>query len=147
MWPCVLCPLIQNKRPMGHFVHLRKQFESINTYNYIITLISRRKNPLTSFFRIELFLFQNWIVPYFNNFEYPLPKGALCQVWLKLAQWFWKRFLNFVSVFSGLCNSLPNRFFNFVYVFLLFGNYVPLQKGVALNRYKLKFPLPKDALC
>ena len=25
------------------------------------------------------------------NFEYPSPKDALCQVWLKLAQWFWRR--------------------------------------------------------
>ena len=28
---------------MGHITHLRKQFKSINTYNYIITLIKRRK--------------------------------------------------------------------------------------------------------
>ena len=32
-----------NKRPMGHIAHLRKQFKSINTYDYIITLIKRRK--------------------------------------------------------------------------------------------------------
>ena len=30
--------------PMGHIGHLRKQFKSINTYHYIITLIKRRKN-------------------------------------------------------------------------------------------------------
>ena len=35
-----------NKRPMGHITHLRKQFKSINTYYYIITLIKRRKKPL-----------------------------------------------------------------------------------------------------
>ena len=29
-----------------------------------------------------------------------LPKEALCQVWMKLAQWFWRRsFLNFVNKF------------------------------------------------
>ena len=28
---------------MGHIAHLRKQFKSINTYDYIITLIKRRK--------------------------------------------------------------------------------------------------------
>ena len=33
----------RNKRPMGHIAHLRKQFKSINTYDYIITLIKRRK--------------------------------------------------------------------------------------------------------
>ena len=26
----------------------------------------------------------------FNNLESPLPKDDLCQVWLKLAQWFWR---------------------------------------------------------
>ena len=36
-----------------------------------------------------------------NKLESPLPKDALCQVWLKLAQWFWRRrFLNFINVFS-----------------------------------------------
>ena len=33
-----------------------------------------------------------------NKFESPSPKDALCQVWLKLAQWFRRRFLNFVNV-------------------------------------------------
>ena len=32
-----------NKKPMSHIAHLRKQFKSINTYDYIITLIKRRK--------------------------------------------------------------------------------------------------------
>ena len=37
---------------------------------------------------------------YLNKLESPSPKDALCQVWLKLAQWFWRRrFLNFVNVF------------------------------------------------
>ena len=35
-----------SKRPMGHIAHLRKQFKSINTYDYIITLIKRRKKRL-----------------------------------------------------------------------------------------------------
>ena len=39
----------QNKKPMGHIAHLRKMFKSMNTYDYIITLISRRKNPLFFF--------------------------------------------------------------------------------------------------
>ena len=34
-----------------------------------------------------------------NKLESPSPKDALCQGWLKLAQWFWRRrFLNFVNV-------------------------------------------------
>ena len=36
-----------------------------------------------------------------NKLEYPSTKDALCQVWLKLAQWFWRRrFFNFVNVLS-----------------------------------------------
>ena len=31
---------------MGHIAHLRKQFKSINTYDYIITLIKQRKKTL-----------------------------------------------------------------------------------------------------
>ena len=57
-------PKSLTKRPVGHIAHLRKQFKSIN-----ITLIKRRK----------------------NNIKSPSPKDALCQVWLKLAQWFWRR--------------------------------------------------------
>ena len=34
----------------------------------------------------------------FNNLESPPPKDDLCQVWLKLAQWFWRR--------SRKCKSL-----------------------------------------
>ena len=37
----------------------------------------------------------NW-----KKLESPSLKDALCQVWLKLAQWFWRKFLNLVNVFS-----------------------------------------------
>ena len=50
-----------------------------------------------------------------NKLESPSPKDALCQVWLKLVQWFWRR-----------------RFLNFINAFWLFCNYFPLEKGVAL---------------
>ena len=46
---------------------------------------------------------------------------------MKLAQWFWRRiFLNFVKVFS------------------LFHNYLPLEKGRALDLNKLESPSPKE---
>ena len=38
-----------NKRPMGHIAHLRKQFKSIHTHDYIITLIKRRKKNIIDF--------------------------------------------------------------------------------------------------
>ena len=48
------------------------------------------KKPIISFLRTACsFLKKSWV-----------PKDALCQVWLKLAHWFWRRFFNFVNVFS-----------------------------------------------
>ena len=40
---------MMNKRSMGHIAHVRKQFKSINTYDYFITLNKRNKTPLFSF--------------------------------------------------------------------------------------------------
>ena len=65
-----------------------------------------------------------------NKLESPSPKDALCQVWLNMAQWFWRR-----------------RFLNFVNVFTLFRNYLPLEKGGALHLNKVKSPSPKWMLC
>ena len=62
----------------------------------------------------------------FSKDAYPM----LWAIWLKLAQWFWRR-----------------RLFNFVNVFSLFPNYLPLEKGWALHLNKLESPSPKDALC
>ena len=109
-----------NKRPMGHIAHLRKQFKSLNKYDYIITLIKRRKKKL----------YEKLLVLHLQKFESPSPKDALCQVWVKLAQWFWLR-----------------GFFNFINVFWLFQNYLPLEKGRALHLNKIESPSPKDALC
>ena len=72
-----------------------KLFKSINTYVYIKTLIRRRKNHN---------LFENQMVPYLKNLN-ALHQG--CQVWLKLAKWLWRRFLNAVNVFLVLLNYLP----------------------------------------
>ena len=43
-----------------------------------------------------------------NKLESPSTKDALCQVWLKMVQCFWRRrFLNFINVFSEFRNYLP----------------------------------------
>ena len=68
------------------------------------------------------------MVLHLNKLQSPSPKDALCQVWLKLAKWFWRRFLNFVNVFS------------------LFGYYLSLEKGGALSLNNLEYPSPMDAL-
>ena len=61
-----------------------------------------------------------------NKLESPSPKDSLCQVWLTLAQWFTRFFLDFFIVFS------------------LFRYYLLLEKGVAIHLNKNEFPLPKE---
>mgnify|MGYP003692170227 CR=1 FL=1 len=39
------------------------------------------------------------------------------------------------------------RFLNFVNIFMLFQNYLPLEKGMPLHLYKLESFSPKDDLC
>ena len=65
-----------------------------------------------------------------NKHESPSPKDAMCQIWLNLTQRFWRR-----------------RFLNFVNVFSLFRNYLPLEKSMALHLNKFESPSPNDALC
>ena len=55
-----------------------------------------------------------------NKIEFSSPKDIFCQVWLKSAQWFLRRI-----------------FLNFVHVFSLFRNYLPLEKCIALHLNKL----------
>ena len=40
--------VIVTRGPWGHIAHLNKKGKSLNTYDYMITLIKRRKNPLVS---------------------------------------------------------------------------------------------------
>jgi hypothetical protein len=60
----------------------------------------------------------------------PLPKDDVCQLWLKLAQWFcWKR-----------------RFLNDPTPFLHFCDYLPFEEDLALYLKEFNFPLSKDNL-
>ena len=45
----------QNKRPMDHISHLKNQFKSKITNDYIITLITRKKNQLSPFWELNGF--------------------------------------------------------------------------------------------
>ena len=67
--------------------------------------------------------------PFCKNVESHSPMDALRQIWLKLAQRFWRRFSNFVNVFS------------------LFRDYTLLENGGALHLKKLESSSPKNALC
>ena len=90
------------------------------------------------------------------------PKDVLCQVWLKLAQWFWRRrLLNFFPWKRAVpfiwiilwqdCMKLAQwfwrKFLNFLNVFSLFRIYLPLEKGRAIHLNKFESPSPKKALC
>ena len=79
-----------NKTPMGHIAHLRKQFKSLNKYDFIITLIQRiKKNS-----------YKNLLFFIWTNLNPLPPLHALCKIWLILAQWFLRRtFLNFINIF------------------------------------------------
>jgi hypothetical protein len=45
---------------------------------------------------------------HFYKLESPPPKDDLCQVWLNLAQWFWKRrFIKDPNPFLHFCDYLP----------------------------------------
>jgi hypothetical protein len=45
--------------------------------------------------------------PSFEQIWIPSPKDDLCQVCLKLAQWFWRRFLNDTTSFLHFCDYFP----------------------------------------
>ena len=76
------------------------------------------------------FPFEKGVALHLNKLKSSLPYDVLCQVWLKLAQWIRRR-----------------TFFSFVNVFLLFGNYLPLEKDGALYLYKHGTSSPKNAYC
>jgi hypothetical protein len=76
-------------------------------------------------FRYYLPLEKGYPLP-LNIFESPSSKDNLCHVWLKLAQWFWRRFLN---------DPTP---------FLHFFDYLPFEEDLTLYLNKLEYPLPKD---
>ena len=120
------------------FLHLKK-LESPSTKNdlcrdWLNWLIGSGEEDFFYFVNV-ISLFRNYLplekggALHLNKLESPSPNDALCQVWLELAQWFWRRFFNFVNVFSLFCY------------------YLPLEKGGALHLNKLESPSPKDALC
>ena len=91
-----------------------------------------------------------------NKLEYLSPKDALCQVWLKLAQRFWRNFLkfcqsNFGSLFFCFHGKRHGHSFQQtrvpINVFLQFHNYLLLEKDMALHLNKLESLSPKDVLC
>ena len=64
-----------------------------------------------------------------NKSESPSPKDDLGQVWLKLAQWFWRR-----------------RFLKLFHIFLHIRYYLPLEMTNGHHMNKSESPSPKDDL-
>jgi hypothetical protein len=89
------------------------------------------------FFKIfSAFLLFRYYLPFkkgspldLNKRESPRPKDDLCQVWFKLAQWFWRR--------RFLYDPTP---------ILHFCEYLPFEEDLALYLNKLESPSPKDDL-
>ena len=105
-----------HKRPMGHIAHLRKQFKSINTYDYIITLIQRIKKKwefIGSSFK------QTWI---------PFTQGC------------------FVPRLVEIGPVVLEKIFRFLQCIFAISYLSPLGNDVALHLNKLESFLPKDAL-
>jgi hypothetical protein len=64
---------------------------------------------------------------HFNKLEFHPLKDYLCQIWLKLAQWFWRgRFLN---------DPIPS---------LHFCDYLLIEENPVLYLNKFQFPSPND---
>ena len=82
--PCMLCAEIGRNWPSGSIEDF--QISSIVFFKFHYYLPLEKGGALC-----------------LNKHEFSSPQDALCHVWLKLAQWFWRR-----------------RLFNFVNVFLLF---------------------------
>ena len=111
---------IINKRPMGHIAHLRKQFKSINTYDYITTLIKRRKKTIINFMRIYFFFI--W-----RNLN-PLHPRMIC------AEIGWNWLIGYGEEDFLILNVISR-----------FRNYLPFEKSMALHLNKLMSPSHKDA--
>ena len=79
-----------------------------------------------------------------KTLESPLPKDALCQVWLKLAQWFWRPSLVEIGPLVLEEKILKHLSVYFRY-FVIFSPWKRTWSFTSI--WKSKFPLPKDALC
>ena len=111
--------LFRNYLPLekGSTFHLNK-IESSSSKKTLcqvwLKLAQRFWSRRLSSFVYVFSLFRNYLLLkkglafHWNKLESSLPKEALCRVCLKLAEWLWRRrFLNFVFVFSLFRNNLP----------------------------------------
>ena len=128
MFNTIVCKIKSKVRQEAHGPHrsLEKtssnQYTFAHNYDHNIMLIWRGKKPIIFFLMIK---WSSYVKPcVFFTQECFVPSL------LEIGKWFWRR-----------------RFLNLGNVFLLFFNYLPLEKGVVLHLYKLEPPSPKDVSC
>ena len=64
-----------------------------------------KKNNCRVFFPFRYYLpLEKGDPLHLNRIESTSPKDDLCQIWLKLVQWFWRRFLNDPTPFLHFCD-------------------------------------------
>ena len=73
-----------------------------------------------------------------NKLEFPVPKNVLCQVCLKLAEWFWRRrFLNLVNDFPLCCYYLPLENIEWPFIWTILN---PHHSRMFCAKFGLNFP-------
>ena len=115
---------------MGHITHLRKQFKSLNTYDDIITMIKRRKNPLSTLWEVNGSSFQQtWItftqscfVPSWVEigpvvlekiFKLPPCIFVIISHWIRLRAFIWTSFSPHHQRTLCKCSMVLERIFKF----------------------------------
>ena len=115
---------------MGHIAHLRKQFKSINTNDYIITLIKRRKKNIINF--IINYCFFIW-----RNLNPPHPRMLCAKI-----GWNW-------LIGSGeenfLIMSMYFRYFVIISLWKRAGPFIwtnlnPLHPGILCAKFSWNWP-------
>ena len=83
----------------------------LNLVEYCPVLLEKKILKFRQCFFHDFVIISAWKMGralHLNKIESSLHKVDLYQVWLKLAEWFWRRrFFKFVNVFSLFCNYPP----------------------------------------
>ena len=74
---------------------------------------------------------------------HPSLKDALCQLWMKLAPWFWRRIFWNTFIWINLIPFTKGCFMPSFVIALI----SPMEMAMVLHLDRLESPLPKDALC
>ena len=82
------------------FVNAFSLFIIISPQKRVWVYVHLNKRKIFLLFHINHLPLEKGVALHLNKFEYTSPKNALCQVWLKLDQWFSRRrFLKLVNLF------------------------------------------------